>query len=62
MLSGVGYMVNLSRNSYDWYLPVHIQKSADGVWDEPAKYPGLTNAYFQTLELARDSFLKPFAP
>jgi hypothetical protein len=62
VLNGVGYMVNLSRNSYDWYLPVNIQKSADGAWDEPAKYPGLTNAYFQTLELARDSFLKPFSP
>jgi hypothetical protein len=62
VVRGVGYMVNLSRNSYDWYQPVDIQKSADGAWDEPAKYPGLTNAYFQTLELARDSFLKPFSP
>lgn len=60
MLRGTGYMVNLARNTYDWYLPVDIQKSADGAWDEPGKFPGLTNAYFQTLEMARDRFLQPF--
>lgn len=60
-LQGTGYMVNLSNNTYEWYLPVNITKSADGAWDEPPKFPGLTNAYFQTLELGRDSFLKPFS-
>lgn len=61
VLNGVGYMVNLSNNTYEWYLPVNIVKSADGAWDEPPKYPGLTNAYFQALELGKDSFLKPFS-
>jgi hypothetical protein len=53
-------VVNLKTNAYEWFMPVNILKSAEQKWDEPPKYPGLTNAYFQALELGRDSFLKPF--
>jgi hypothetical protein len=53
-----GYIVDLSSNTYDWYLPVDVTKSADSVWDEPPKFPGLTNAYFQAIELGQDSVLK----
>lgn len=60
-LNGAGYIVNLSSNVYEWYLPVNILKSTEGAWDEPPQFPGLTNAYFQTLEVAKDNFLKPFA-
>jgi hypothetical protein len=59
-LRGTGFMVNLKSNTYEWYLPVDIARSADRNWDEPPKYPGLTNAYYQALELGKDSFLKPF--
>lgn len=59
-LRGRGYLVNLSNNTYEWYMPVEIVKSAGGQWDEPPKFPGLTNAYFQTLEIGKDTFLKPF--
>lgn len=60
MLEGKGYIVNLKSNAYEWYVPVSIVRSADGKWDEPPKFPGLTNAYFQTLELGKDVLLKPF--
>lgn len=60
VLQGVGYIVNLSNNTYEWYLPVNVTKSADKNWDEPPKFPGLTNAYFQALELGKDKFLQPF--
>jgi len=60
VLQGLGYLVNLSNNTYEWYMPVYITKSADGAWDEPPSFPGLTNAYFQALEMGKDSFLKPF--
>jgi len=53
--------VNLGSNAYDWYLPVNVLRSAEGVWDEPTAFPGLTNAYFQALELGKDSYLNPFA-
>jgi hypothetical protein len=59
---GRGYMVNLASNAYEWYLPVSIVRSSDGKWDEPPKFPGLSNAYFQTVELGRDAFLQPFGP
>jgi len=61
VLQGSGYIVNLNSNTYEWYLPVNISKSADKNWDEPPKFPGLTNAYFQVLELGKDAFLQPFS-
>lgn len=60
VLRGRGYLVNLASNTYEWYLPVTIFRSSEGPWDEPPKFPGLSNAYFQTLELGRDTFLQPF--
>ncbi len=60
VLEGTGYIVNLSSNTYEWYMPVNVVKSTDNKWDEPPKFPGLTNAYFQALEIGKDRFLKPF--
>jgi hypothetical protein len=60
-LTGAGYLVNLSNNTYEWYLPLAQTKSASGAWDEPPNYPGLTNAYFQVVEGTRDALLQPFA-
>jgi hypothetical protein len=60
VVSGTGYIVNLSSNALEWVKYVNIQKSADQKWDEPPKFPGLTNAYFQAIELSRDGFTKPF--
>jgi hypothetical protein len=61
LLRGTGYIVNLTSHTYEWYLPVNVLKSADGKWDEPGKFPGLTNAYFQALEFGKDEFLRPLA-
>jgi len=55
-------MVDLTSNAYDWYMPLNVLKSADGRWDEPPKFPGLTNAYFQALEESKDQLLRPWAP
>jgi hypothetical protein len=60
ILEGRGYLVNLSNNSYEWYQRVQVYRAADGQWDEPPKFPGLTNAYYQVIELGKDDFLKPF--
>lgn len=57
---GVGYMVDLKTNAYEWYTVADITRAAGGTWDEAPSYPGLTNAYFQVLELGKDAFLKPF--
>jgi hypothetical protein len=58
-VKGAGYLVDLRTNKYSWFQPVQVAKSADGAWDEPPKFPGLSNAYFQALELARDAFKGP---
>jgi hypothetical protein len=60
-LKGSVFMVDLKTNRYDFYLPVSFTRSADGAWDEPPAFPGLTNAYYQVIELGRDAILKPLA-
>lgn len=59
-LRGAGYIVNLNDNRLEWYLPVGISRGASGPWDEPPKFPGLTNAYYQVIEQGRDAILAPF--
>lgn len=59
-VSGVSYLVNLNDNALEWYHPLDVQKASDAQWDEPPTFPGLTNAYFQTLEMTKDQVLKPF--
>jgi hypothetical protein len=56
-IAGISYIINLKNNAYEWYFPLNIVKSSDANWDEPPKFPGLTNAYFQVLELTKDSFI-----
>jgi len=58
--AGTGYIVDLNSNVYEWYQPMAITKSAEAEWKEPPSYPGLTNAYFQALEMGRDELLRPF--
>ncbi len=62
VLRGAAFLVDLKTNSYDWYQPLNVVRASDGPWDEPAKFPGLTNAYFQAVELGKDEVLKPFKP
>ena len=61
IVSGMFYMVNFTDHSYEWYLPVAQQKSAQGNWDEAPAFPGLSNAFFQAIEGARQAILQPLA-
>lgn len=61
LLRGRGYLVNLKTNAYEWYREVNVTRAASGEWDEPTAFPGLTNAYFQVLELGKDQFLNPLS-
>lgn len=60
IVRGSGALIDLKTNRYEWYTPLNLTRSAEGAWDESPKYPGLTNAYFQTLEMAQDQILKPW--
>lgn len=55
-----GYLVNLSNNTYEWHQTFSESKGTDANWDEPPNFPGLTNAYFQTIELGKDRLLATF--
>lgn len=60
VLVGRGYLINLSNNTFEWHQNVRIVRAADGKWDEPPNFPGLTNAYFQAVETGKDELKNPF--
>lgn len=59
LVAGAAYIVNLEDHAYDWYRALRQLRSATGNWDEAPDYPGLSNAYFQAIEGARDALRKP---
>jgi hypothetical protein len=58
---GTGYMVDLASNTYEWYQPFRVFRPAEGRWNEPPEYPGLTNAYLRALEASQDRLLQPWS-
>lgn len=56
---GSAFLIDLTTNKYEWYLPISLYLGADGEWDEPNDFPGLTNAYYQVLESLKDMILAP---
>lgn len=47
--NALGYLVDLSTNTYQWYRPVLVLKAASDEWDESPNFPALTNAYYQAI-------------
>jgi hypothetical protein len=60
-LQGAAYMVDLKTNALEWYAPLSVVKAAEGKWDEAPAFPGLTNAYYQVIEIGKDELKKPHA-
>lgn len=60
VLYGNASLVDLSTHALDWYLPLEVSRAAEGEWDEPPKFPGLTSAYYQVLEASMDLIKEPF--
>ncbi|PCK07130.1 MAG: hypothetical protein COA42_15965 [Alteromonadaceae bacterium] len=56
-ISGTMYLVNTTTNTYEMYEAINIQKFAEGKWKEAPNYPGLTNAFYTAIELAKDDIL-----
>jgi hypothetical protein len=56
---GGAFIIDLNTHVYEWFLPLAISRAAEGVWDEPPKFPGLSNAYYQVLETAKDRIKGP---
>lgn len=61
IVSGSAYLVDLSTNVYEWFLPIYSTRGAEGEWKEPPDFPGLTNAYYQVVEQARDAIFEPLS-
>lgn len=61
LVRGTAYLVDLGTQTYEWYAPIEVLKATDKKWDEPPTFPGLTNAYFQAVEAARDTVVQPLA-
>lgn len=59
-VQGLITVVNLSSNEYELYQDISVIKAAEGPWDEPPDYPGLTNAYYTAVESAREQVLRNF--
>lgn len=59
-LEGSSYIVKLADHSLEWYEPLNMTRAAEGKWDEEPTFPGLSNAYFQVIELSMDAVKKPF--
>lgn len=59
VFNGKALLVDLKTNTLEWYHSFNVVKAADGAWDESPKFPRLTNAYFQALEMGKDEALRP---
>jgi hypothetical protein len=59
---GTVSVVNLSDNKYELFQDLDIIKTAEGAWDEPPDFPGLSNAYFTAVEACKDQILRSFRP
>jgi len=58
IIFGKLYMVDLATNGYVLYKDVGARESAKGEWDEPPKFPGLTDAYYRALEKLEQQAIK----
>lgn len=52
-VSGKLYTIDLSTNAYIQYLVIDQKVQPEGLWDEPPTFPGVTNAYYQAIENAK---------
>ena len=57
IVEGLAYLVNLTTNIYEWYLPIYQRHSPGLEWKDPPSYPGVINAYYQAIETTKDEIL-----
>ncbi|MCO1332813.1 hypothetical protein MO867_00545, partial [Microbulbifer sp. OS29] len=56
----LGYLVDLSDNTYEWYRPVQVLKAVSDEWDESPSFPGLTNAYYRAIAEGKEIIISSF--
>lgn len=60
VFQGEAYIVDLASHKLDWYETFDLARTAEGNWDEPPNFPGLTNAYYQVVEEGKDAIKRAF--
>lgn len=55
-----GELVDLSNNQLLWYSTITSVGFSSGEWDEPPAYPGLTNAFYASLESVKQKVMAHF--
>lgn len=61
-LYGEVAIVDLTDNSYNMYQSVNIKTAVVGEWDEPKNFPGITTAFYESINTLKQkvmSLLKP---
>ena len=48
------YMIDTKTNEYTLFDPINIVRGAEGEWDKPPAFPGVTNAFYHAEETAVD--------
>lgn len=64
-LYGEVAIVDLNDNSYKMYQSVNIKTAVIGEWDEPENFPGITTAFYESINTLKQtvmSLLKPSDP
>lgn len=54
LVEGVFYLLDLNTNKYEMYQTIDFKINTQGEWDESPNYPGITNAFYQAVEQAKD--------
>jgi hypothetical protein len=57
VFAGSAYIVDLATNSHSAYKTIEIYRSVSDKWDEPPSFPALTNAYYQALEVGKETVI-----
>ncbi len=57
---GSAYTIDLKTNRYELYEKIDFKISPDGTWDEPPAFPGVSNSFFQAIELTKERILQLF--
>ncbi|MCU7842227.1 MAG: hypothetical protein KZQ93_00145 [Candidatus Thiodiazotropha sp. (ex Monitilora ramsayi)] len=55
-----GELVDLNNNQLIWYQTITRANFSTGNWDEPPTFPGLTNAFYASLEAVKQEVMTHF--
>lgn len=58
--TGEAYMVSLVDNKLLWHKDFDVIKGVTGDWNNPPKFPELTNSYYAMIEELKDSIIDGF--